>query len=82
MANSSVPAQQPVYEDGVVRWFAVLAVVYGIVGMLVGVIVASQLAWPELINGIPWLWHCLALFTGHILHNYVLMCVQICQQLI
>ena len=55
MANSSVPAQQPVYEDGVVRWFAVLAVVYGIVGMLVGVIVASQLAWPELINGIPWL---------------------------
>src|SRR5574343_178938 len=55
MANSSVPAQQPVYEDGVVRWFAVMTVVWGIVGMLVGVIVASQLAWPELINGIPWL---------------------------
>ncbi|MBQ0959450.1 cytochrome-c oxidase, cbb3-type subunit I [Ideonella sp. 4Y11] len=54
MANSSAPGQ-PVYEDGVVRWFAVLSVVYGIVGMLVGVIVASQLAWPELINGIPWL---------------------------
>ena len=55
MANSSVPAQQPVFDDGVVRWFAILSVVYGIVGMLVGVIVASQLAWPELINGIPWL---------------------------
>jgi cytochrome c oxidase cbb3-type subunit 1 len=39
----------------VVRGFALVAVLYGIVGMLVGVIVASQLAWPELINGIPWL---------------------------
>ena len=54
MASSSVPAQ-PVYTDGVVRWFSVAAVVYGIVGMLVGVIVASQLAWPELNFGIPYL---------------------------
>jgi len=30
-------------------------VVYGIVGMLVGVIIAAQLAWPELNLGIPWL---------------------------
>ena len=34
------------YNDGVVRAFAIAAVVYGVVGMLVGVIVASQLAWP------------------------------------
>ncbi len=54
MANSSAPAQ-PVYDDTVVRLFSLAAVLYGIVGMLVGVIVASQLAWPELINGIPWL---------------------------
>ena len=54
MASSSVPAQ-PVYTDGVVRWFSVAAVVYGIVGMLVGVIIASQLAWPELNFGIPYL---------------------------
>ncbi|MCA6217466.1 cytochrome-c oxidase, cbb3-type subunit I [Ideonella sp. B7] len=54
MANSSAPAQ-PAYTDAVVRGFALVAVLYGIVGMLVGVIVASQLAWPELINGIPWL---------------------------
>jgi cytochrome c oxidase cbb3-type subunit I len=55
MANSSVSAQQPAYTDTVVRLFSLVAVLYGIVGMLVGVIVASQLAWPELINGIPWL---------------------------
>jgi cytochrome c oxidase cbb3-type subunit 1 len=54
MATSSVPAQ-PVYTDSVVRWFSVAAVVYGIVGMLVGVIVASQLAWPELNFGIPYI---------------------------
>ncbi|HNG80678.1 MAG TPA: cbb3-type cytochrome c oxidase subunit I, partial [Burkholderiaceae bacterium] len=48
-------ASAPAYTDGVVRAFALASVIYGIVGMLVGVIVASQLAWPELINGIPWL---------------------------
>jgi cytochrome c oxidase cbb3-type subunit 1 len=54
MAINSQPGQ-PVYTDTVVRAFALAAVLWGIVGMLVGVIVASQLAWPELINGIPWL---------------------------
>ncbi len=54
MASSSAPAQ-PAYHDSVVRLFAVAAVVYGIVGMLVGVIIASQLAWPELNFGIPYL---------------------------
>jgi len=56
MAISTRPgASAPVYTDGVVRAFALASVIYGIVGMLVGVIVASQLAWPELINGISWL---------------------------
>jgi cytochrome c oxidase cbb3-type subunit 1 len=32
-----------------------MAVVWGVVGMLVGVIIAAQLAWPELNFGIPWL---------------------------
>eukprot|EP01030_Chromulinospumella_sphaerica_P001117 gene1117-1092_t len=35
--------------------FSILAVVVGVVGMLVGVIIAAQLAWPELNFGIPWL---------------------------
>ncbi len=43
------------YNDTVVRQFALAAVVWGVVGMLVGVIIASQLAWPELNFGIPWL---------------------------
>ena len=54
MASSSV-ATTPVYSDTVVRGFALVAVLYGIVGMLVGVIIAAELAWPEISMGIPWL---------------------------
>jgi len=43
------------YNDTVVRQFAIMTVVWGVVGMLVGVIIAAQLAWPELNFGIPWL---------------------------
>ena len=43
------------YFDTPVRWFALAAVLWGVVGMLVGVIIAAQLAWPELNLGIPWL---------------------------
>ena len=50
--NSS---QQAVYSDTVVRQFSIMAVVWGVVGMLVGVFIAAQLAWPELNFGIPWL---------------------------
>jgi cytochrome c oxidase cbb3-type subunit 1 len=39
----------------VVRQFAVMTIVWGIVGMLVGVIIAAQLLWPDLTFGIPWL---------------------------
>ena len=39
----------------VVRQFAIMTVVWGIVGMLVGVIIAAQLLWPELNFDIPWL---------------------------
>src|SRR6476619_3319837 len=39
----------------VVRQFTVMTVVWGIVGMLVGVIIAAQLLWPEFLGGIPWL---------------------------
>ena len=43
------------YNDTVVRQFSIMAVVWGVVGMLVGVFIAAQLAWPELSFGIPWL---------------------------
>jgi cytochrome c oxidase cbb3-type subunit 1 len=39
----------------VVRQFSIMTVVWGIVGMLVGVIIAAQLLWPELNFNIPWL---------------------------
>jgi cytochrome c oxidase cbb3-type subunit 1 len=48
-------SQSAVYDDGVVRGFAVMSVIYGVVGMLVGVIIAAQLAWPELNMGVEWL---------------------------
>src|SRR5450830_1028838 len=43
------------YNYRVVRQFSVMAVVWGIVGMLVGVVIATQLSWPEFLTGIPWL---------------------------
>src|SRR3982750_2352715 len=43
------------YNDTVVRQFSLMAVVWGVEGLLVGVILAAQLAWPELNFGIPWL---------------------------
>jgi cytochrome c oxidase cbb3-type subunit I len=51
----STPPANPVYTDTVVRQFALAAVVWGIVGMLVGVVIAAQLAFPELTDGIAWL---------------------------
>ncbi len=44
-----------VYDDDPVRWFSLAAVLWGVVGMLVGVIIAAQLAWPELNFGLPWI---------------------------
>ncbi|OHX14116.1 cytochrome-c oxidase, cbb3-type subunit I [Chromobacterium sphagni] len=44
---------QSTYNYKVVRQFAIMTVVWGIVGMLVGVIIAAQLVWPELNFG-PW----------------------------
>ncbi len=43
------------YNYKVVRQFAIMTVVWGIVGMLLGVILASQLIWPDLTFGIEWL---------------------------
>ncbi|HEU4591258.1 MAG TPA: cytochrome-c oxidase, cbb3-type subunit I [Steroidobacteraceae bacterium] len=56
--NSTVAAAEaaPIatYDDKVVRQFAIMTVVWGIVGMTVGVLIAAQLFWPELNFG-PWL---------------------------
>jgi len=47
--------QTVTYNDKVVRQFAVMTVIWGIVGMLVGVIIAAQLIWPDMTHGIAWL---------------------------
>src|SRR5436853_7126711 len=47
--------QESTYNYTVVRQFAIMTIVWGIVGMLVGVIIAAQLLWPDLTYGIPWL---------------------------
>ena len=44
-----------VYNDKVVLQFSIMAVVWGVVTMLVGVFIAAQMAWPELNFGISWL---------------------------
>ena len=46
---------QATYNYKVVRQFAIMTVVWGIVGMLVGVLIAAQLVWPALNFDIPWL---------------------------
>jgi cytochrome c oxidase cbb3-type subunit I len=43
------------YNDKVVRQFAIMTVVWGIVGMAVGVLIAAQLYWPSLNFDVPWL---------------------------
>jgi cytochrome c oxidase cbb3-type subunit 1 len=43
------------YNDRVVRQFTLMTLVWGVVGMLVGVVIAAQLLWPALNFDIPWL---------------------------
>jgi hypothetical protein len=43
------------YNDKVVRQFAIMTVVWGVIGMLVGMLIASQLIWPQLTMDISWL---------------------------
>ncbi|MEO1327535.1 MAG: cytochrome-c oxidase, cbb3-type subunit I [Pseudomonadota bacterium] len=43
------------YNDTVVRQFALATILWGVVGMLVGVIIAAQLIWPSLSFDLPFL---------------------------
>ncbi|MBN3564812.1 cytochrome-c oxidase, cbb3-type subunit I [Aliamphritea spongicola] len=51
----STAAEHPTYNYKVVRQFAIMTVVWGIVGMAVGVLIASQLVWPALNFDTAWL---------------------------
>ena len=43
------------YNYKVVRQFSIMTIVWGLVGMTVGVLIAAQLAWPVLNFDVPWL---------------------------
>jgi cytochrome c oxidase cbb3-type subunit I len=48
-------SSQDRYNYRVVRQFAIMTVVWGVVGMAVGVLIAAQLLWPALNFDVPWL---------------------------
>jgi cytochrome c oxidase cbb3-type subunit 1 len=48
-------AQEATYNYKVVRQFSIMTVIWGIVGMLVGVYIAAELAWPALNFDIPYI---------------------------
>src|SRR5690606_28735821 len=52
---SGVSSASTTYNYRVGRQFAVMTVVGGVVGRLVGVWIAAQLAWPQLNMDIPWI---------------------------
>src|SRR6476619_1380149 len=47
--------EQTTYNYKVVRQFAIMTIVWGIVGMAVGVLIAAELMFPDLTEGISWL---------------------------
>lgn len=47
-SNLAAAEQESAYDYKVVRQFTIMTVVWGIVGMAVGVLIAAQLVWPEL----------------------------------
>jgi len=46
---------QSSYNDKVVRQFTLVTILWGIVGMLVGIIIAAELIWPNMSMNISWL---------------------------
>ena len=54
-SNVASAGDQPEYNIRVVKQFAIMTVVWGIVGMLVGVFIAAELIWPGLNFNQPWL---------------------------
>jgi cytochrome c oxidase cbb3-type subunit 1 len=53
--SADMDSKDSTYNYSVVRQFAIAAVVWGIVGMAVGLLIAAQLLWPELNFDVPWL---------------------------
>ena len=50
----STAISQTAYNYKVVRQFAIMTVIWGVIGMGLGVFIAAQLVWPELNLNLPW----------------------------
>ena len=85
--ETPIPAEidgKPNYNMGPVKFAAVISMFWGIAGFLVGVIIASQLAWPALNFDLPWTsfgrlrpLHTSAVifaFGGNVLNCYFILC--------
>ncbi|MCC8362692.1 cytochrome-c oxidase, cbb3-type subunit I [Lysobacter sp. A6] len=53
--DASEAPRRVAYNDKVVLQFSLATILWGIVGMAVGLFIAAQLYWPTLAEGIPWL---------------------------
>ena len=51
---AALPAAESVYFDDVVKAGVIATVFWGVAGFLLGVVIASQLAWPVLNLDLPW----------------------------
>jgi cytochrome c oxidase cbb3-type subunit 1 len=47
--------EQTTYNYKIVRQFSIMTVIWGVIGMLVGVIIAAQLMFPDMTYGVSWL---------------------------
>ena len=55
MESQSAETRQIVYDDAITRAFILASVIFGVVGLLVGVIIAAQLVFWQANTGLSWL---------------------------
>ncbi len=55
MSTNSPSVERFSYDDEIVRKFVLATLLWGLVGMLAGLLIAAQLAWWQLNGSIPWI---------------------------
>ena len=55
MALTTGGIERIAYDDAIVRKFVLATLLWGVVGMLVGIVIAVELAWWPLNAGLPWI---------------------------